>query len=467
MDEHFFKSNTGKWNPKLMGDFEKFLTQATDDELFSINPMHFAAKFQSDPKETINLFLHGAHEGILNLNWNMICSCCGGFHRSLNSMSGLHSYFVCNICHHSTNVSVNEYIQVTFTPTANFREIRFSEKDNLTIDDFLNFQLFSKDSYYGDGLSVVEAHKQRIVFKGTLLPGEEIEQEIFCKEGFYDLLCPPIGSLLQGEVSDEAPSKITITITDLKVSHPETKIANGNVNFSIKNETKEKAFYFMMHFLPEMLSAPTPQVSFHPFLSAKALLSNQTFRDLFRYEIISSEEGISVQDITILFSDLKGSTELYETIGDMDAFALVRQHFDVLKKAIDKYNGSVVKTIGDAVMASFVNPVDALKSAILMSKEIQKFNDLRGKNYLHLKIGFHRGDAIVVSLNDKLDYFGQTVNLASRVQSIANSQEIYFTEEVKNADHMENLLKEYSVVEKEVSLKGIKEKKKVFGISLN
>ena len=70
-------------------------------------------------------------------------------------------------------------------------------------------------------------------------------------------------------------------------------------------------------------------------------------------------------------------------------------------------------------------------------------------------------------MNDKLDYFGQTVNLASRVQSIANSQEIYFTEEVKNADHMENLLKEYSVVEKEVSLKGIKEKKKVFGISLN
>ena len=73
-------------------------------------------------------------------------------------------------------------------------------------------------------------------------------------------------------------------------------------------------------------------------------------------ETIKVDGGIGVKDITILFTDLKGSTALYERIGDLKAFSLVHRHFDSLEQVINNHNGAIVKTIGDAVMATFLNP---------------------------------------------------------------------------------------------------------------
>lgn len=101
-----------------------------------------------------------------------------------------------------------------------------------------------------------------------------------------------------------------------------------------------------------------------PFLSGKLLLTTQTFQDLFRSEVVSRSEGIGVKDITFLFTDLKGSTNLYDRIGDLKAYYMVRQHFDTLSNVITNNSGAIVKTIGDAVMATFMNPVDAVNTAV-------------------------------------------------------------------------------------------------------
>ncbi len=146
--------------------------------------------------------------------------------------------------------------------------------------------------------------------------------------------------------------------------------------------------------------------------------------------MIQGTEGIGIRDITILFTDLKGSTALYERIGDLKAFSLVHQHFERLGAVINEYSGAFVKTIGDAVMASFLNPVDAVKAGLEMNKEIARFNRAFTRSDLILKIGIHKGACIAVTLNDRLDYFGQTVNTASRVQGLAGSEEVYITEEV-------------------------------------
>jgi len=98
-------------------------------------------------------------------------------------------------------------------------------------------------------------------------------------------------------------------------------------------------------------------------LDGKRILTSQTFRDLFRHEVIKGNEGINVEDLTIIFTDLKGSTELYDRVGDLKAFNLVNQHFESLAKVIVKNSGAIVKTIGDAIMATFANPLDALKAA--------------------------------------------------------------------------------------------------------
>jgi class 3 adenylate cyclase len=206
-------------------------------------------------------------------------------------------------------------------------------------------------------------------------------------------------------------------------------------------------------------------VFLEPFLTGRRLITNQTFRDLYRNETVGGNEGIGIKDTTILFTDLKGSTEMYDKIGDLKAFSLVRQHFDRLGKAVFRHAGAVVKTIGDAVMATFNTPAGAVSAALMMLDEIDAFNKEHGDQALILKIGVHHGASIAVTLNDRLDYFGQTVNIAARVQGLAGAEEIYLTEDVYGAAGVKELVARYDVTPELAALKGVAGQVKVFKIT--
>jgi class 3 adenylate cyclase len=201
-----------------------------------------------------------------------------------------------------------------------------------------------------------------------------------------------------------------------------------------------------------------------PFLGGGRLLATQTFRDLFRSELIKATEGIGVRDITLVFTDLKGSTALYGRIGDLNAFSLVQQHFERLLDVTVASKGAVIKTLGDAVMAAFVTPADAVWAAIAMRDEIARFNARRLGQELILKVGIHRGAAIAVTLNDRLDYFGQTVNIAARVQGLADGDEICLTRDVYDADGVAALLSPYRVAGDHAQLKGVGGEMEVFRV---
>src|SRR5205085_3109557 len=162
-----------------------------------------------------------------------------------------------------------------------------------------------------------------------------------------------------------------------------------------------------------------------PFLTAKRLLTNQTFRDIYRTDTLDVDQGLKITSLTFLFTDLKGSTELYERVGDIVAYDLVREHFRVLNEIVAAQGGAVVKTIGDAVMATFPTPDRALAAALRMRQSVR---DL--KKDLLIKIGIHEGPCLAVTLNDRLDYFGQTVNIAARVQGLAHERAIFATKPV-------------------------------------
>src|SRR5262249_28977179 len=141
-------------------------------------------------------------------------------------------------------------------------------------------------------------------------------------------------------------------------------------------------------------------------------------------------QKLRILSLTFLFTDLKGSTELYERVGDLAAYELVRSHFSVLQNIVGMESGAVVKTIGDAVMATFETPDHAVSAALKMRDGMNSLNSERGHEDLLLKIGIHEGPCLAVSLNDRQDYFGQTVNIASRVQGLAQSRSIFATEPV-------------------------------------
>jgi adenylate cyclase len=162
--------------------------------------------------------------------------------------------------------------------------------------------------------------------------------------------------------------------------------------------------------------------------TAADVITLQVFRDLFSSEVVRQDEEISVGATTLMFTDLRNSTKLYREIGDAPAFGRVREHFEFLEQAVTAEGGSIVKTMGDAVMAAFRSPVSAVRAIWSVQKQMAA----RGDPPLSLKVGIHNGPCIVVNLNDRLDYFGSTVNIAARLPNFSLGGEVIISEPIRN-----------------------------------
>jgi class 3 adenylate cyclase len=143
----------------------------------------------------------------------------------------------------------------------------------------------------------------------------------------------------------------------------------------------------------------------------------------------------------------------------------VQQHFERLQEVTTRHGGAIIKTIGDAIMAAFLAPPDAVRAAIVMRDEIASFNLSQPNRVLILKIGIHKGAAIAVTLNDRLDYFGQTVNIAARFQSLADSDEIYISQDVYEATGVGDALSDFTVDPHTTKLRGVNQDVRVFRIA--
>jgi class 3 adenylate cyclase len=159
-------------------------------------------------------------------------------------------------------------------------------------------------------------------------------------------------------------------------------------------------------------------------------------------------------DLTFLFTDLQDSTLMYERVGDATAYDLVRLHFRALEGATREQGGVIVKTIGDAIMARFLEPTQAVHTALHMQERIGALARDGGAD-LVLRIGIHRGPAIAVVNRDRVDYFGQTVNTASRIQAAAAPGEIVISDDVFRGLGVAELLTGYAIVAQRQQLRGV------------
>ena len=274
------------------------------------------------------------------------------------------------------------------------------------------------------------------------------------------------GSTSGSKAHRPSPQTVRIRYMGNRCEPAEGVVAPGRIAFEIENETGRQGFLGISAVPADALPIlEIPRLDFVSYLSGSRLLTTQTFRDLFRSEAIRAVEGISVRDITLLFTDLKGSTDLYDRIGDLNALSLVQQHFERLRDVTVQHGGAIIKTIGDAVMAAFVEPADAVRAALAMLQDMETFNRRLPSREVILKIGIHRGPAIAVTLNERLDYFGQTVNIAARVQSLSDAKDICLTSEVLAAPGVEDILAPFAMKRKLTQLKGVHQRVPVFRVN--
>jgi class 3 adenylate cyclase len=177
--------------------------------------------------------------------------------------------------------------------------------------------------------------------------------------------------------------------------------------------------------------------------TADVVTTLQLFRDLFGEEVLRPHEQIAVEGMSILFSDLVGSTALYDREGDAPSYALVREQFEFLRKIIREHEGGIVKTIGDSIMAAFTDPAQGLRAALTIQESIPAFNQQQPATPLTLRLGLHFGPCIAVNLNGRLDYFGTTVNIAARLEGQSRGGDVVISDIVWRDVAVQDLLKTY------------------------
>jgi class 3 adenylate cyclase len=450
------------WSPRVISKFETLIRSGDDLSLYRVNPLAFARDRSIAEAECIDLFLHAARSGLVEMSWDVVCPQSGMVLDSFGALRTLKTHYVCGLCDVSGETDLDDFIEVTFTVSPQIRRLAFHDPSSLSVEDFhwkLRFsnngripgqQIRFLDVLHGmvRGLAFLPS-RVTTTLRAEVGPGALSGVNVQTQAAF---MVPTVGE----PVTEPTLLRVGYDGQRFSVSLP--ALPPGPVIVEVENSGVVRGSLLLINW-PQEIVAQTikPPLDFDPYMSGGMLLARQTFRRLFRSERVDEKEGLGIRQVTLLFTDLKGSTAMYERLGDLNAYALVREHFALLAGAVQEHSGAIVKTIGDAVMAVFSRPTDAVSAALHILREIERFNREHGGPGIILKIGAHCGPSIAVTLNDNLDYFGQTVNVAARVQALADAGEICISEALYTAPGVSDLLTGHKMIEFDAPLRGVGE----------
>ena len=444
-------------DPAVTDAIAELIGKGEDHDLNRINTLDFSRRRGFDEEHVISAFLHASRLGLFDLTWNVLCPGCSGVldaHDTLKSLR--HEDYHCGLCACGYEPSVDEQVEVAFTVSPKIRRIAAHDPNTLPVWEYY------KQVFWSSGIDLnrdtFPSLAEEVTLDALELPaGEKAVLSLQLPQQFIIAFEPVTHSAhfidVQGEPTKERQQLALV----YKKAHPPTgsiTLRPGPLRLSLDNQAGVRTLpsvFIAGEALHEMLGKR------RPFLTAKRMLSNQTFRDVFKADNLNIDQRLKITSLTFLFTDLKGSTALYERVGDLAAFDLVRAHFQALLGIISSEKGAVVKTIGDAVMATFVRPEHAIVAGLRMRAAMDELNVQRGRDDLIVKIGIHEGPCLAVLLNERQDYFGQTVNIAARVQGLSTSQAIHVTGPVIDAPAVAAILEKQAItpIQKQAALRGI------------
>ena len=452
-------------DPYVVEAIRRLVFDGFDRDLNRINPMALAAAQGLDEEKTIAAFLHAARIGMFDIAWNVLCPGCGGVLDTGTTLKTINrEQYHCSLCAAGYEPTLDEMVEVTFTVSSRVRRIAAHDPDRLPPFEYY------RQVFFSSGVELPEDMEDR--FSRAILEMIELEPG---EKAFLSLQLPPEFVIIFDAVTHSTqfiqvngePTRdrqlVTMVISRGHAVNETLNLRPGPLRLSLENHTDVRV-------LPNICVAGEDlhDILGHrrPFLTAKRLLTNQTFRDIFRTDTVDIDQRLKITSLTFLFTDLRGSTHLYERVGDLAAFDLVRAHFQVLQEIVVGEAGATVKTIGDAVMATFPTPDRAIAAALRMRDEMRRLNAEHGREELLLKIGIHEGPCLAVTLNDRQDYFGQTVNIASRVQDLADAQAILATSTVVEDNLASTVLARSGIVPvaRAVALRGIERDIRIFAL---
>ncbi|MSO92589.1 MAG: hypothetical protein EXQ86_04215 [Rhodospirillales bacterium] len=400
-----------------------FITERQEVDIWKIRPLKLARLWGVPERHAIEVCLEAVKQGLLKLRWDLLCPRCGIGKATVTTLDQLPTGAHCPSCNIPYDRNFSKNVELAFDPSLAIRAVEGGE-----------YCLFGPMS------------TPHVRIQVTLGAGESRTETATMPPGFYRLrtLEPGAEEFIEcrGDVFPEV-------IASLGPDGKETIAAGdpaGRGQVTLRNKTSRR-----LTFIIEDREWARDALTAH---RATAL---QSFRDLFTNDVLRPGDHVEIDHITLMFTDLKGSTSLYGRIGEPEAYVLVRQHFAILGKAVRNNNGAIVKTIGDAIMAAFIDPADAFRCAVQIQDDFESFNRTSGKEPVIVKLGLHAGRCISVTLNDKLDYYGSATNMTARLEGQSQGGDVVVSRKLASDPAVAPLLADYAPVSESAQLKGFAE----------
>ena len=401
-----------------------FLECGDDFAVARIRAYKLADDWQQPRRAVLEVCLRATRIGLLDFQWDLLCPLCRGPQESGSSLKDINSSIHCDTCKIDFAVNFDRYVELTFRPNPAVRRLQVAS------------------------FCIGSPHWTPHVVAQQLLPAsDKRELSLPLESGNYRLRALELPGSQDVTVSPDGEASAEVTVSGNGWSQ-DTLQVNEQFTLVVNNVTDAEQLLILERL--EWSDQAT---------TAAEVTALQMFRDLFASEALRPGEQISVGTLTVLFTDLRNSTQLYRQIGDATAFGRVMSHFDVVRKSITEHDGAIVKTIGDAVMAVFRSAADGLHAMLEVQNALAEPGD--GGIPLQLKAGLNTGPCIAVTLNDRLDYFGSTVNMAARLEGLSSGSDVIISRSVFEDAKVRELIESEDLVTEEfdMALKGFEDER--------
>ncbi|MDA1055700.1 MAG: DUF5939 domain-containing protein [Planctomycetota bacterium] len=382
----------------------KFLEYASDQEVARLRPRAFAERFGLDPSEVLAACLYGAREGVLVLLWDILCPTCRIPANVEESLAALESHGHCEACDVDFELDFANSIEMIFRAHPEIRDVEVQT--------------------YCIGGPAFSAH---VVSQVRVAPGERFEMELALSEGAYRVRGPQLPFAIDLRVSPTG----TTSRCDVGLSRPTPRdrlptLRTGSQVITLVNDGRV-----------ELMVRLERTASRHDAVTAADASALPLFRELLPGQVLSPGQIVSVATVTMLMAQLDGGSELYEKIGDGAAFDVIRPSLLAMDDCITQHGGTVVKVVAEGMFATFADPSSAVKAGLATQQALAK---LQHEHALAVRAAIHRGPALVTTLNDRLDYFGSTVHVTTRLLALTAAGELILTDAVIDSSEIGQLL---------------------------
>lgn len=447
LDRLFGELHKTDANPTYIPLLRSHLLTCDDDMVMDMRVYELAREYQCDRDDLLRFFLYCTQAGILNLSWHLICPNCRVSKASAQTLSQVGTSYHCDFCGISYENSLDKYMELCFSVHPAIRKAykQIFCIGGPAISPHIEIQAFARSQQP----FTIQIPLGNTTYRLRVL---QTNDTILLKAAV-------IGDEFNGE-----PAHLHYT-TDGWIANnkpvAEIPYSVEHRTLSIHNQSDQDVVVVLENIEWEEFT-----------VTAAKLCTMPEFRRMFSSEILAPGHEIGIENITFMFTDLLGSTSFYEHVGDAPAYGQVRQHFDYMAQWIELNHGTIVKKIGDAVMAVFEKPEDGIKAAIEIQQHIDQFNatsvNASQDEPIIIKIGLHHGPAISVNTDNRMDYFGRNVNIAARVQGLSKGNDVMISSDCMARTGVAELMAAMNVSAQpfEASLRGIENKLLVYQLQL-